>query len=195
MDEDTIKRYAKVSEVAWDEAAEVHKEYRYQQLLDGFKRPGFVGMPRERYDILVNHGVQGRAVFQACCNNGRDILSIKNMGASRCMGFDISNDFIQQGKDFATVGVALALRTQNGRCEDIRVALNSVGSTIFRAKKAEEVVRGNPITHELLREMGNIASTEADPIDDQRGSAEYKLELIKVLVRRAGEQALQQIKS
>lgn len=98
-------------------------------------------------------------------------------------------------EDFATVGVALALRTQNGRCEDIRVALNSVGSTIFRAKKAEEVVRGNPITHELLREMGNIASTEADPIDDQRGSAEYKLELIKVLVRRAGEQALQQIKS
>jgi len=98
-------------------------------------------------------------------------------------------------EDFATVGVALALRGQNGRCEDIRVALNSVGSTIFRAKKAEEVVRGNPITHELLREMGNIAATEADPIDDQRGSAEYKLELIKVLVRRAGEQALQQIKS
>ena len=51
MDEDTIKRHAKVSEVAWDEAAEVHKEYRYSQLLDGFKRPSFVGMRRERYAI------------------------------------------------------------------------------------------------------------------------------------------------
>jgi len=98
-------------------------------------------------------------------------------------------------EDFATVGVALALRAQNGRCEDIRLALNSVGSTIFRAKKAEEVARGNPISNELLREMGNIASTEADPIDDQRGSAEYKLELIKVLVRRAGEQAFEQLKA
>jgi len=98
-------------------------------------------------------------------------------------------------EDFATVGVALALRAQNGHCEDIRLALNSVGSTIFRAKKAEEMARGNPISNELLREMGNIASTEADPIDDQRGSAEYKLELIKVLVRRAGEQALEQLKS
>ncbi len=98
-------------------------------------------------------------------------------------------------EDFATVGVALALRAQNGRCEDIRLALNSVGSTIFRAKKAEEVVRGKPLTQDLLREMGNIAATESDPIDDQRGSAEYKLELIKVLVRRAGVQALQQIKS
>ncbi len=98
-------------------------------------------------------------------------------------------------EDFATVGVALALRGQKGRCEDIRLALNSVGSTIFRAKKAEEVARGNPITQECLREMGNVAATEADPIDDQRGSPEYKLELIKVLVRRAGEQALQQAKS
>jgi len=104
MDEETTKKYAKVSEVAWDEAAEVHKEYRYQQLLDGFKRPGFVGMPRQRYDTLVNHGVQGKAAFQACCNNGRDILSIKNMGASRCMGFDISSEFIQHGKDFAAAG-------------------------------------------------------------------------------------------
>jgi len=97
-------------------------------------------------------------------------------------------------EDFATVGVALTLRTQNGRCEDIRLALNSVGSTIFRAKKAEEVARGNPITEDCLREMGNVAATEADPIDDQRGSADYKLELIKVLVRRAGSKALEQLK-
>ncbi len=93
-------------------------------------------------------------------------------------------------EDFATVGIALTLRIQNGNCEDIRVALNSVGSTIFRARKAEEVVRGKPVTPELLREMGDTAATEADPMDDQRGSAEYKLDLIKVLVKRAGEQAL-----
>ncbi|NIO10298.1 MAG: xanthine dehydrogenase family protein subunit M [Deltaproteobacteria bacterium] len=97
-------------------------------------------------------------------------------------------------EDFATVGVALAVKTQNGRCEDIRLALNSVGPTIFRGKKAEAVLRGKSITPELLREMGDIAATEADPMDDQRGSAEYKLDLIKVLVRRAGEQALTQAK-
>lgn len=98
-------------------------------------------------------------------------------------------------EDFATVGVALTLLMQNGRCEDIRLALNSVGATIFRAKKAEEVTRGKNLTAAMLREMGSIAATEADPIDDQRGSADYKRELIKVLVRRAGEQALEQTKS
>lgn len=98
-------------------------------------------------------------------------------------------------EDFATVGVALTLRLQNRNCEDIRVALNSVGSTIFRATKAEEVLRGKLITPDLLQEMGTVAATEADPMDDQRGSAEYKLDLIKVLVKRAAEQALQQAKT
>ncbi len=65
---------------------------------------------------------------------------------------------------------------------------------LFRPKKADEMVRGKLITQDLLREMGNIAATESDPIDDQRRSAEYKLELIKVLVRRAGEQTLEQNK-
>ena len=98
-------------------------------------------------------------------------------------------------EDFATVGIALTMRIQNGNCDDIRIALNSVGSTIFRAKKAEEVVRGKPVTPELLQQMGDTAATEADPMDDQRGSAEYKLDLIKVLVKRAGEQAVQQAKA
>lgn len=94
-------------------------------------------------------------------------------------------------EDFATVGVALTLKTSNGACEDIRIGLNSVASTIVRARKAEEVLRGKAITDEALHEMGKIAATECDPADDNRGSAEYKLDLVKVLVRRAAQEALQ----
>lgn len=94
-------------------------------------------------------------------------------------------------EDFATVGVAITLKTNNGACEDVRLALNSVGSTIVRAKKAEEVLRGKMITDEALREMGEVAATECDPTDDNRGSAEYKLDLVKVLVRRAAREAQQ----
>ncbi len=94
-------------------------------------------------------------------------------------------------EDFATVGVAITLKADNGTCEDVRVGLNSVASTIVRARKAEEVLRGKPITDAVLQEMGNVASTECDPTDDNRGSAEYKLELVKVLVRRAAAEALE----
>jgi carbon-monoxide dehydrogenase medium subunit len=94
-------------------------------------------------------------------------------------------------EDFATVGVAVTLKASNGICEDVRVGLNSVASTIVRAKKAEDVLRGKPIDEVTLKEMGEVAASECDPTDDNRGSAEYKLDLVKVLVRRAGMEAFQ----
>jgi aerobic carbon-monoxide dehydrogenase medium subunit len=94
-------------------------------------------------------------------------------------------------EDFATVGVAITLKASNGTCEDVRVGLNSVASTIVRARKAEDVLRGKPITDAALQEMGEVAATECDPTDDNRGSAEYKLDLVKVLVPRAAKEALE----
>jgi carbon-monoxide dehydrogenase medium subunit len=94
-------------------------------------------------------------------------------------------------EDFATVGVAITVKAADGTCEDVRLGLNSVGATIVRARKAEEVLRGRAITDAALQELGEVASTECDPTDDNRGSAEYKLDLVKVLVRRAAEEAFQ----
>ena len=96
-------------------------------------------------------------------------------------------------EDFATVGVAMTLRGKAGSCEDVRLALNSVASTIVRAKRAEDVLRGQRLSDDLLREAGEIAATEVDPMDDNRGSADYKRDLVKVLVRRAAEQAIQRL--
>ncbi|HKA33230.1 MAG TPA: xanthine dehydrogenase family protein subunit M [Candidatus Binatia bacterium] len=93
-------------------------------------------------------------------------------------------------EDFATIGVALALRATDGRCDDVRLALNSAGPTIFRAKKAEAILRGQKITDRLVAEMSEAAAVDSDPIDDNRGSPEYKREMVKVLVRRAAAQAL-----
>jgi carbon-monoxide dehydrogenase medium subunit len=94
-------------------------------------------------------------------------------------------------EDFATVGVAITLKASNGTCEDVRVGLNSVASTIVRARKAEEVLRGKSITDAALQEMGEVAATECDPTDDNRGSAEYKLDLVRVLVPRAAKEAFE----
>jgi carbon-monoxide dehydrogenase medium subunit len=94
-------------------------------------------------------------------------------------------------EDFATVGVAITIKTNDGTCEDVRLGLNSVASTIIHAKRAEEVLRGKTITDSALQEMAEVAATECDPTDDNRGSADYKLQMVKVLVRRAAQEALQ----
>jgi len=94
-------------------------------------------------------------------------------------------------EDFATVGVAITLSAKNGVCEDVRIGLNSVASTIIHARLAEAVLRGQNITEARLRELGEVAATEVDPMDDNRGSSEYKREMVKVLVRRAAQEAIQ----
>ena len=52
------------------------------------------------------------------------------------------------------------------------------------------MLRGKAINDELLREMGDVAASECDRTDDNRGSAEYKRELVKVLVCRAANEAI-----
>jgi carbon-monoxide dehydrogenase medium subunit len=98
--------------------------------------------------------------------------------------------------DMATVGVAVSitLNPSDGICDDIRIALGASAPTPMRAKQAEEVLRGKKITDNLLNEAGQIASAEAEPLSDIYASEEYRRELVKVMVRRAGKEALARAK-
>jgi carbon-monoxide dehydrogenase medium subunit len=94
--------------------------------------------------------------------------------------------------EMATVGVAVSmtLASKEGNCKDVRIVLGNAAPKPVRAKRAEEALRGKKITDALLQEAGEIASTEGDPISDIHASAEYRQELIKVLVKRVGKEAL-----
>lgn len=65
-----------------------------------------------------------------------------------------------------------------------RVALASVAPTPVRARAAEAVLEGKVISADLILEAGTAAVESATPITDVRGSAEYRIELVKVLTRR-----------
>lgn len=98
--------------------------------------------------------------------------------------------------DMATVGVAVSitLASKGGHCEDLRIALANGAPRPMRAKQAEELLRGKKITDHLLKEAGEIASPEADPISDIHASAEYRQELLKILVKRVSKEALSRAK-
>ena len=98
--------------------------------------------------------------------------------------------------DLATVGVAVSitLGSGDGICQDARIALGAAAPTPMRAKQAEAVLRGKKITDNLLKEAGEIASTEAEPISDIYASEDYRRELVKVLVKRVGKEALARAK-
>ncbi|HEY3058077.1 MAG TPA: xanthine dehydrogenase family protein subunit M [Chloroflexota bacterium] len=93
--------------------------------------------------------------------------------------------------DYATVAVATAIDFDaDGMVEDARIVLGAAAPTVLRARAAEDVLRGQKLTPELMREAGALARTAADPLDDSRGSAAYKKEMVAVWVRRSLEHLL-----
>jgi carbon-monoxide dehydrogenase medium subunit len=98
----------------------------------------------------------------------------------------------RQGADLAVVGVAALVVMAGEVLEDVKIALGAVAPTPIRAKKAEAILRGKKVDQTLLEKCGQAASDEAKPIDDIRGSADYRRELVAVLVKRAMTQAIQQ---
>jgi carbon-monoxide dehydrogenase medium subunit len=93
--------------------------------------------------------------------------------------------------DYATVstGARVTLDESGEVCEDVRIAVGACAAITVRARKAEQVMRGNKPSVATLRDAALTAQTEVDPISDARGSAEYKTEMVGVFVRRALEAA------
>ncbi len=93
--------------------------------------------------------------------------------------------------DYATVSVAAVVTPDEaGNCADIRIVLGSVGLTPIRATAAEEALRGQPLTDETIGAAAAMVQDAVDPLDDHRGSAEYKREMAEVFTRRAVRQAM-----
>jgi CO/xanthine dehydrogenase FAD-binding subunit len=92
--------------------------------------------------------------------------------------------------DLALVGVAAVVGTEDGICSDIRIALGAVAPTPIRARQAEDVLRGQKLTAELIEQAAQIAGGECRPISDHRGSLEYRCHMVEVLTKRAIQQAI-----
>lgn len=88
--------------------------------------------------------------------------------------------------DVAIVGVCVLMTLDGHKCHDVKIALSAVGPTPFRAKKAEDVLRGETLGREkkeLVEKAAVTAAGESVPISDIRGRADQRKELVKVLVR------------
>lgn len=97
--------YTEANRRVWNQSAPVHRSSdSFQSLLDGFGEPGFSCLDATETERLQAIGVAGKRVAQLCCNNGRELLSIKNLGAGDCVGFDQSSGFLAQADELAAAG-------------------------------------------------------------------------------------------
>ena len=96
--------------------------------------------------------------------------------------------FHRRAIDWALVGVAAVVERSNGSISSARVGLTNMGLTPMRAPGVEEALAGSS-----AGDLGAAAERSPEgtsPPSDTNGSAEYRQELSKVLVRRALQEAL-----
>jgi carbon-monoxide dehydrogenase medium subunit len=86
--------------------------------------------------------------------------------------------------DFATAAVAVHVSFSNGTVGRAGIALTGVGPRNLRAQAAEEALAGSPLDDEAIREAARLAADAAEPWDDERGSADYKRNVVRVFVER-----------
>lgn len=88
------------------------------------------------------------------------------------------------------LNVAALVTIKDTRYDDARIVIAPVANMPFRSGKAELLLKGAPINLESIKKAAEIAAYEAQPRDSAlRGSAKYRQEMVKVLVKRALEQA------
>lgn len=88
--------------------------------------------------------------------------------------------------DYATAGVAVQLTLDaSGGCARAGIGLTNVGAMAIEAVRAEDFLRNKPLDAATIAQASEIAASEADPLDDRRGSADYKRDMVRVLTARA----------
>jgi len=96
-----ISEYTSANLVAWEEVAPIHGRHNQAELVNAFSQPGFSCLDDIELKILESLDVSKKDIAQICCNNGRELISVKNMGAARCVGFDGAQGFVNQGRELA----------------------------------------------------------------------------------------------
>jgi xanthine dehydrogenase YagS FAD-binding subunit len=83
--------------------------------------------------------------------------------------------------DFSLASAAVSAVVEEGVCRDVRIVLGGVATQPYRSPEAENALDGKRIDEESARQAGEVALQRARPLKMNK----YKIDLAKVLVRRA----------
>ena len=93
--------------------------------------------------------------------------------------------------DIAVVGVGVCLAVDAaGTCTAARVALGAVAARVLLVAEAAAAIVGSKLDDAAMARLAAAASAACRPIDDKRGTKEFRIEVAGVLARRAALKAL-----
>lgn len=82
------------------------------------------------------------------------------------------------------VNVAVATRRNGMVCTQVRLVVGASTPIPCRVPRAEAFLVGKPMTADVVAEAAAIVATDIDPLSDQRGSADFRREMVRVITQR-----------
>lgn len=107
----------------------------------------------------------------------------------------VHRKFARADGDFATASISLVLALSGDVCSHLRMAVGGCGATPVNLPEAEQLLVGQTLAKERVAKAGALLAAACDPIDDVRGSAEYRLLLVPRLLQQALDSAVAQIEA
>jgi carbon-monoxide dehydrogenase medium subunit len=92
---------------------------------------------------------------------------------------------LRRAQAISVVNVAVVLGFEGEVVTRASIALGSVAPTIIRTPTAEAFLVDKTLTPDTIQEAARLAAATPSPIDDVRSTAEYRSEMVRVLVKRA----------
>ncbi len=92
---------------------------------------------------------------------------------------------LRRAQAISVVNAAVVLTLERGVVSQAVITLGAVAPTIVRAPQAEEYLEGKALDEAVIESAALLAQSSVHPIDDVRGSAEYRNEMVRVSVLRA----------
>src|SRR5437588_12884396 len=94
--------------------------------------------------------------------------------------------------DIAVVGVAVNVTLDaGGTCTDARVVLGAVAPTQLVVDDAAKALIGHKLDDATLAALDKAAQAACKPINDKRGTIEYRTKVAGVLARQAAANAVE----
>lgn len=94
---------------------------------------------------------------------------------------------LRRAQAISVVNIAIRLTLGGSSIKQAVLTLGAVAPTIIHAASAEQYLQGRELTEEVIGQAAELAAKDSRPIDDLRGSAAYRREMVRVLTRRGLE--------
>jgi ubiquinone/menaquinone biosynthesis C-methylase UbiE len=161
--------YSEANRDMWNQTADVHAKAKLAGLLGAVKSPDFTTFDEVEKTIFKQIGLKDKAVIQLSCNNARELISCKRAGAGQCVGVDISEKFIGQGKLLASAAgteIELVRTSVYDLPNDFDNSFDVVYVTIGALGWLQDMDAYFKLVNRLLKAGGQLFIYEMHPILD-----------------------------